>query len=750
MQKVIKENLSKYLSIFLILQPVLDMLTGICLHIFHLNITLGIIIRLLFLAFIGYITIFIYKKKKPLIYYIIFLIYMFFYCLGIYLYKDGVGLFTELQGLLRVFYFPLLLLSLYEIKDEFKISKLTLFTTLSLYLLFIFIPVLFHVGFKSYEITKSGTLGFFNSANEISGIISILTPIIFIIFTTKKNPIINTIYTLTYLFVILTIGTKTPLLSLFITVGMTIIWLIIKSFKEKKYKMLLSSFLIIVISIIGLVIVIPKTNFYKNIMVHLDYLHIKDISDITENKEVIDHFIFSERITFFGAEKSRYLSTSSYEKLFGDGYLQDGKRVKDIEIDYYDIYFHHGIIGFLIFFIPYLYVLFKVATEQKKKNYNNYMLNVSLLLAIVLSFFTGHIITSPAVSIFVIMIILSFEKEINNKLTKEKETKIVIGEEKNMATKEELVSIIVPIYNAEKYLNKCLDSLTKQTKKELEFILVNDGSTDKTEEIIKEYQDKRIKYFKNKNQGIGKTRNFGISKSSGKYLMFIDSDDYLEKDACEILYKKISKEGADLAICDFYKVYENGKTEEIHLPKFSSTTLKKTPSLINDINLSPWNKIYKRELITKNNLKFIENLKYEDAPFVINAMDKAKKIVKVDECLNYYVIHGNSETTVRDKKCFDILKIVAIIRENLKEKKYLKEEIDKLTVRILTNYTIQQRNQKDKKIGLEFVDEAFKYLKKEVPDYKKNKYYKKRGLLKRTIEKNKTLTKLYLKLHRNK
>lgn len=416
MQKVIKENLSKYLSIFLILQPVLDMLTGICLHIFHLNITLGIIIRLLFLAFIGYITIFIYKKKKPLIYYIIFLIYMCFYCLGIYLYKDGVGLFTELQGLLRVFYFPLLLLSLYEIKDEFKISKLTLFTTLSLYLLFIFIPVLFHVGFKSYEITKSGTLGFFNSANEISGIISILTPIIFIIFTTKKNPIINTIYTLTYLFVILTIGTKTPLLSLFITVGMTIIWLIIKSFKEKKYKMLLSSFLIIVISIIGLVIVIPKTNFYKNIMVHLDYLHIKDISDITENKEVIDHFIFSERITFFGAEKSRYLSTSSYEKLFGDGYLQGGKRVKDIEIDYYDIYFHHGIIGFLIFFIPYLYVLFKVATEQKKKNYTNYMLNVSLLLAIVLSFFTGHIITSPAVSIFVIMIILELSNSKKKRL----------------------------------------------------------------------------------------------------------------------------------------------------------------------------------------------------------------------------------------------------------------------------------------------------------------------------------------------
>ena len=75
------------------------------------------------------------------------------------------------------------------------------------------------------------------------------------------------------------------------------------------------------------------------------------------------------------------------------------------------------------------------------------------------------------------------------------------------------ISIIVPIYNAEKYIAKCVDSLVNQTKKELEFILINDGSTDNTEEIIKTYKDKRIKYYKNKNQGIGKTRNFGINKS---------------------------------------------------------------------------------------------------------------------------------------------------------------------------------------------------------------------------------------------
>ena len=120
------------------------------------------------------------------------------------------------------------------------------------------------------------------------------------------------------------------------------------------------------------------------------------------------------------------------------------------------------------------------------------------------------------------------------------------------------ISIIVPIYNTEKYLKKCLDSLINQSKKELEFMLINDGSKDNSEEIIKEYKDERIKYYKNKNQGIGKTRNFGIEKATGKYIMFLDSDDYLEKDACELLYKKAEKENLDLVVCDYYKVYSNG------------------------------------------------------------------------------------------------------------------------------------------------------------------------------------------------
>lgn len=311
------------------------------------------------------------------------------------------------------------------------------------------------------------------------------------------------------------------------------------------------------------------------------------------------------------------------------------------------------------------------------------------------------------------------------------------------------ISIIVPIYNAEKYLNKCLDSLINQTKKELEFILINDGSTDKTEGIIKEYSDERIKYFKNKNQGIGKTRNFGIKKATGKYIMFLDSDDYLDIKACEKLYNEAEKNKLDLLVFDFYRVEEN-TLKKVKIKDFKISNLKENPNLLLEINLGPCNKIIRRKIITKNNPKFLENLKYEDTPFVVQIIKYSKRIGKLNETLHYYVIHKDSETTIRDEKIFDIIKVVDIIRKDLKNDKYLKEASDSLTVRIITNYTVQQRVQENKKVGMKFIDEAFSYLKKEVPDYKNNKYYENRGFLRRTIEKSKILTKTYCKIYPKK
>ena len=309
------------------------------------------------------------------------------------------------------------------------------------------------------------------------------------------------------------------------------------------------------------------------------------------------------------------------------------------------------------------------------------------------------------------------------------------------------ISIIIPVYNGEKYIKKCLDSVVNQTKKEIEILVVNDGSTDQTEDIIKSFNDSRIKYFKNTNHGIGYTRNYGISKSNGKYIMFLDSDDYIDEKECELLYTKCINDDLDISMCDFYRVYDKSKVR-VNLPDFEDSSLKENPDIITE-NLNPWGKLYNKKMLIDNNIKFVENLKYEDAPFVIESFCSAKKIGKVNEPLHYYVIHNNSETTVRDRRCFDILKIVNKIRKYTKSKDYLKEKIDKLTVRILTNYTIQQRVQPNKKDAMEFINEAFDYLKKEVPDYKKNKYYENRGK-KRIIEKSKFLTKLYVSLYRRK
>ncbi len=412
MNKVIKNNLSKIISIFILMQPILDLITGICLHVFSLNLTIGIIIRMLFLLFIMYATTFIYKKKLSLIYYLIVAFYSIIYLINILVLKgNNPHLFGEVQGLLRVFYFPLLLVSFYDLKDEIKISTATLFTTLTLYLIFIFIPMTLNLGFKSYEITKSGTLGYYNSANEISGIISILTPIVFMIFNSKGKSILKVIYILLYLVVILTIGTKTPLLSLLITLGMTFIYIMIKSYKDKKYKRILSSFVIIVIGIISLIILIPKTNFYKNIKVHLDFLKVKDVTDIMDNGNLIDHFIFSQRVTFLTDRKSIYDNATFQEKLFGIGYYYNDKKDKLIEMDYFDIYINHGIVGFIIFFSIYLYILVQAtkAKEKRKLDFNLYMLNISMLLILFLSLFTGHIITAPAVSLIVVVIIMMLQ-----------------------------------------------------------------------------------------------------------------------------------------------------------------------------------------------------------------------------------------------------------------------------------------------------------------------------------------------------
>lgn len=409
MKKYVKEKINIVFSIFLLIQPLLDLATGIGIHQFNSSITLGVIVRMLFLLFIMYIVVFIYQKKKILLYYGIVFFYFIFYIIGLFLFKNNISILSEIQGFIRVFYFPLLLISFYQIKDKIRISNMTLFSTLTIYLILIFIPLITNSGYKTYEITKSGTLGFFNSANEISGIISILTPIIFIIFNSKKHLVLKSIFSMIYIVVILMIGTKTPLLSLIITIVVAFIYILVKSLKVKKYGIAISLITSLIIGCYGVILIIPKTNFYKNIEVHLNYLKVDNVLEVFEDEKLIDHFIFSQRLTFKKNTDKVYRKANLYQKMFGIGYQKNGTRKnrKQIEIDYFDIYYNHGIIGFVLFFSSYFYVLINIFKKRGKLNYENLMVYLSLVLIISLSLFTGHIITAPSVSIIVIVLLIN-------------------------------------------------------------------------------------------------------------------------------------------------------------------------------------------------------------------------------------------------------------------------------------------------------------------------------------------------------
>lgn len=307
-------------------------------------------------------------------------------------------------------------------------------------------------------------------------------------------------------------------------------------------------------------------------------------------------------------------------------------------------------------------------------------------------------------------------------------------------------SIIVPTYNREKLLKKCIESVLNQTYQNFELIVVDDGSTDNTKKLVKSYNDDRLKYYENDNHGIAYSRNFGIEKATGDYLFFLDSDDYVDYDFLDVVDKNIKKN--DILIFDYREIFEkNNVIKENRFEKFEKYTLNKHPELINVINLGPCNKIYKKDLFKDPSNRFPMGMKYEDFSLVIKLFKDAKSISSIGDILTNVVVHEGNETLTVDEKVFDIFLGLNIVKMELSEDVY-QEEIKKLIVKKITTYTVSQRTQKHKKIGNSFINEAFKYLKINVPDYKDNKYYENRPFLKRTIEKSKLLTKIYCRIYK--
>ena len=214
---------------------------------------------------------------------------------------------------------------------------------------------------------------------------------------------------------------------------------------------------------------------------------------------------------------------------------------------------------------------------------------------------------------------------------------------------EIVVSVVVPIYNVEKYLSRCIDSIIGQSYDKLQIILVNDGSKDHSLEISKEYEakDKRIIVLDKVNGGLSDARNYGIKYATGEYIVFIDSDDFIKENMIEKMLEKITMTNSDICVCDMEYLYDNGNIEFASGGDFDVTSDK-----LVDINNSACNKMYKTSMFS--DISFPVGKYYEDLATIPILMHKANKVCKVNEAFYVYYQRSGSIAHSANKKIFDI------------------------------------------------------------------------------------------------
>ncbi len=209
----------------------------------------------------------------------------------------------------------------------------------------------------------------------------------------------------------------------------------------------------------------------------------------------------------------------------------------------------------------------------------------------------------------------------------------------------DLISVVIPIYNVEKYLKRCIDSIIAQTYKNLEIILVDDGSPDTCPKICDDYakKDERIIVIHKQNGGLSDARNYGIEAAKGHYISFVDSDDYVSKDYIKILYESLKAENSDMAIGGHVVLYPNGKK----INKYTGDEYREGPETIlkrilydDGIDLSACSKLYKKELF--KDIRFPVGRLYEDAATSFKLIDTANAISVASKPIYHYIIRENS------------------------------------------------------------------------------------------------------------
>lgn len=293
---------------------------------------------------------------------------------------------------------------------------------------------------------------------------------------------------------------------------------------------------------------------------------------------------------------------------------------------------------------------------------------------------------------------------------------------------KEKISIIIPVFRVEKYIEKCLKSLLNQTYKNIEIICVGDNIEDDSLEIAKKLAEKNenIKVYIQDKRGTGAARNYGFMKSTGKYIMFVDSDDYFEENMIELMYENLKDTNADIVTCGFDRVDEHtGKIYSREMISMNYDILNINNGNINELAFtspSAWGKLYKREII--ENIRFSDNKDdIEDLLYFLYLIPNLNKISYVKKILYHYLVRVGSAVLSTSSKKSETFK-----NSLLEVKKYyIGKKLDSSYLRFLdlvafmhVGISVPHRiyNNKEEKIFLH-LREAKKYLNKNFPNWKK-------------------------------
>ena len=313
------------------------------------------------------------------------------------------------------------------------------------------------------------------------------------------------------------------------------------------------------------------------------------------------------------------------------------------------------------------------------------------------------------------------------------------------------VSIIVPFYNVERYIEKCLETLVNQTLEDIEIILVNDGSKDKSIEIVNKFLEKypeKLVYFEKENGGLSDARNYAIPYAKGEYIAFLDSDDYVEKDMYEKMYQLAKEENSDMVECDFYWEYP----EKTKIDTGAIYNGKK--EMLEKVRVVAWNKLIKREILEKAKIEFPKGYRYEDVEFTYKLIPYLEKVSFLKKPCIHYIQRENSISNSQNERTKEIFDVLDHVIRYYKEKGIYdeyKEEIEYIYARyLLCSSLLRMVKIEDKKIREELLNKTWINLNEKFPNWKKNKILRKnksgKDFYMKTI--NKVTYKIYCKIFR--